>query len=183
MHFLYIGLKDGGLFLERGTQEVYRIPFGLRGSSKETNFYSAVAGLLMFISPLVYQYTKSPAFFLSLTLLSFLIVAIILIKSAKIRDHELEDFVVQFPFSKVEEDILPYLRKYVILNMIRVFFITLFLLLFEIGGLYFTFIEKGCNYRLLLSLNLPTGILLVWSGFRPISVIIACFKYQNMRRR
>lgn len=179
MHFIYAGSKEGRLFLECNKFEVYRVPFGIRVSSKKVNCYSVIACLLMVIIPLLYQHTKNPVQFLFLTFIPFVFVAMVIFESRKIRDREFEKYVVHFPQSRVNDVILPDLRKYVIKNIIRTLFITLFLLLFEIGGLYFIFIEKSFDYRILLCLNAPTGLVLVWGGFRPIKTIIYYYKFKN----
>ena len=191
MRFITIGKQGASLFLdcsalELGSVEVYKIPLGVSMPTGPEIAYSLCYGILAFALPLIYRFTRS-LYYVSVALLFSVLLVLLVLRGY--RQRICKDYAQWISYKdlidlKVEnfDLIIRTFRRHSVRNLLVCLGLSLFIVLSAFLGYFFLNYYDSNDYKLLLSFNAPSFLVLLWSSLKPIDTIKYYFKVKRLRK-
>lgn len=191
MRFITIGKQGVSLFLdcsalELGSVEVYKIPLGISMPTGLEIAYGLCYGILIFALPLIYRFTRS-LYYVSVALLSSVLLVLLVLRGY--RQRICKDYAQWISYKdlidlKVEnfDLIIRIFRRHSVRNLLVCLGLSLFIVLSAFLGYFFLNYYDSNDYKLLLSFNAPSFLVLLWGSLKPIDTIKYYFKVKRLRK-
>ena len=191
MRFITIGKQGVSLLLdcsalELGSVEVYKIPPGVSMPTGLEIACSLCYGILIFALPLIYRFTRNLYCVSGALLFSVLLVLLVLRVYRQRICKDYAQWVSYKDLIDIKEEnfdlIIRIFRRHSVRNLLVCLGLSLFIVLSAFLGYFFLNYYDSSDYRLLLSFNAPSLLVLLWGCLKPTDTIKHYFKVKRLRK-